>query len=118
VIHHVAIETPFEDSEACVAFFALLGFQRVEPPEGLVGRAVWLELGEQQVHLLLSDDPDVPAQGHVALVVDDYAAALARLTVADYRVDSRTPHWGSPRAFVRTPAGHVVELMQFPPGRA
>jgi len=115
MLHHIALETSFEESEACVAFFALLGFSRVEPPEALEHRAVWLALGDQQVHLLLTDDPVVPDSGHVAMVVEDYEAAVARLTVADYDVDPRTPHWGSPRAFVHTPAGHRVEIMKFPP---
>src|SRR5439155_3844652 len=66
VIHHVALETRFEDAKACVAFYALLGFARVEPPETLRDRAVWLALGAQQVHLLLTDEPDVPPHGHVA----------------------------------------------------
>ena len=115
MIHHVALETRFEDSEACVAFFALLGFARREPPSSLSDRAVWLAHGDQHVHLLLTDDPEIPGQGHVAVVLDDYDATLTRLTVAGYHIDPRTPHWGSPRAFVHDPAGHVVEVMKFPP---
>ena len=78
MIHHVALETRFEDAQACVAFYALLGFARVEPPETLRDRAVWLALGAQQLHLLLTDEPDVPPQGHVAVVLGDYEAAIAR----------------------------------------
>jgi len=115
MLHHVALETRFEDSEACVAFFALLGFARRDPPPTLQDRAVWLALGDQQVHLLLTDDPEVPSQGHLAVVLDDYDATLARLTVAGYRIEPREQHWGSPRAFVHDSAGHVVEVMQFAP---
>jgi catechol 2,3-dioxygenase-like lactoylglutathione lyase family enzyme len=115
MLHHVALETRFEDAEACVAFFALLGFHRVEPPESLGGRAVWLALGDQQVHLLLTDGPVIPRHGHLALVVDDYPATVTRLTIAGYDVEQRRQHWGSPRAFVRDSVGHVVEIMQFPP---
>ena len=114
-LHHVALETRFEDSEACVAFFALLGLSRVEPPESLADRAVWLEAGDRQIHLLLTDEPDVPRDGHVALVLDDYEAALARLTVAGSDVEPRAQHWGAPRAFVHDPAGHRVEIMKSPP---
>ena len=116
MLHHVALETRFEDTEACVAFFALLGFHRVEPPESLDHRAVWLALGDQHVHLLLTDDPVIPAQAHLAVVVDDYQGTVTRLTIAGYDVEPRRPHWGSPRAFVRDSVGHVVEIMQFPPG--
>jgi len=116
VIHHVALETRFEDAQACVAFYALLGFARVEPPETLRDRAVWLALGAQQLHLLLTDEPDVPPRGHVAVVAGDYEAAIARLVVAGYDLEPRQQHWGSPRGYVRDPAGHVVEIMKFPPG--
>jgi catechol 2,3-dioxygenase-like lactoylglutathione lyase family enzyme len=115
MLHHVALETRVEDAEACVAFFALLGFARVEPPETLSDRAVWMAFGDQQIHLLLTDEPDVPPRGHVAVVLDDYDAALTRLLVAGYDVEPRQQHWGSPRAFVRDSPGHVVELMKFPP---
>jgi len=40
VIHHVAVETRREDADACVAFFALLGFSLVDPPPTLRDRAV------------------------------------------------------------------------------
>lgn len=111
MLHHVALETRENDAEACAAFYAQLGFARVEPPETLRGRAVWLARGTQQIHLLLTDEPDVPPSGHVAVVVDDYEATVARLGDVDHRAE----HWGSPRCFVRDPAGHRVELMAFPP---
>jgi catechol 2,3-dioxygenase-like lactoylglutathione lyase family enzyme len=111
MIHHVALETRKADAEACVAFFAVLGFARADPPPTLRERAVWLARGTQQIHLLLTDDPVVPPNGHVAVVADDYEATIARLGDVDHRAE----HWGSPRCFARDPAGHVVEVMAFPP---
>jgi catechol 2,3-dioxygenase-like lactoylglutathione lyase family enzyme len=111
VIHHAALETHPDDADACAAFFAVLGFERVEPPPTLRERAVWLARGTQQVHLLLTEEPVVPPRGHVAVVVADYEATIARLD----DVDPRPEHWGSPRCFARDPAGHVVEIMAFPP---
>jgi catechol 2,3-dioxygenase-like lactoylglutathione lyase family enzyme len=115
VIQHVAVETRPADAPACAAFFRLLGFHDVDPPESLRPRAAWLQRGPTQVHLLFSDDPTIPPAGHLAVVVDEYEATLAALRDAGHSVDPRREHWGSPRAFVRDPAGHVVELMQFPP---
>ena len=115
MIGHVAIEVRERDAEACVAFWALLGFERVQPPETLAARAAWVQAGPTQVHLLFADEPVVPEAGHVAVVVEDYDATLAALRDAGFEPDPRTPHWGSPRAFVRCPAGHRVELMAFAP---
>ena len=116
MIHHVAVETAPGDADSCVAFYALLGFDRVEPPPTLRDRAVWVQRGTQQVHLLLTDDPVAPPAGHVAIVAPDYEATLARLRDAGFEPDERARHWGSPRCFVADPAGHRVEVMAFPPG--
>ena len=115
MIHHVALETREADLAACTAFYELLGFAVVEPPPTLRDRATWLERDGRQIHLMHADDPVVPPNGHVAVVAGDYDATLARLRDAGHEIDPRTEHWGSPRAFVRDPAGHVVEVMEFPP---
>jgi len=115
MIQHVALELREQDVAACVRFWALLGFERVQPPPALSARAAWVQAGATQVHLLFADDPVIAAQGHVAVVVDDYDATLAVLREAGFEPAPRTRHWGSPRAFVRCPAGHRVELMAFAP---
>ncbi|MEJ7825712.1 MAG: VOC family protein [Solirubrobacteraceae bacterium] len=115
MIQHVAIEVPKQQAEACARFWALLGFARVEPPPSLASRAIWVQAGATQVHLLFASAPVIPAEGHVAVVVGDYDATLAALRDAGCAPAPRAPHWGSPRAFVRCPAGHRVELMAFAP---
>jgi catechol 2,3-dioxygenase-like lactoylglutathione lyase family enzyme len=115
VIQHVAIEIRERDAGACVAFWALLGFVRVEAPPALAARAEWVQAGDTQVHLLFADQPLVPEQGHVAVVAGDYDATLQALRDAGFEPSPRSEYWGSPRAFVRCPAGHRVELMAFAP---
>jgi catechol 2,3-dioxygenase-like lactoylglutathione lyase family enzyme len=115
VIQHVALEVAPSRVEACVAFYALLGFEQVEPPDSLRDRAVWVSRAGTQVHLLFADDPQTLPAGHVAVVVDDYPLAVERLGEAGFDVDPRREHWGSPRSYVRDPAGNLVELMAFPP---
>jgi catechol 2,3-dioxygenase-like lactoylglutathione lyase family enzyme len=115
MIHHVAIETPRARVEESAAFYALLGFVRVPEPEGLREVAAWLERGGQQVHLLYRDEPTVPAFGHFAVVCPDYEETVARLEAAGFAFQPTTPHWGSPRGYVRDPIGHRVEVMQFTP---
>ncbi len=78
--------------------------------------ATWVQAGATQIHLLYADEPVIPAEGHVAVIVADHAATLAALRDAGFEPRPRTEYWGSPRAFVRCPAGHRVELMAFAPG--
>lgn len=114
-LQHAAIETRPGDAAALVAFFALLGFDEVEPPESLHGRTRWVQCGGTQIHLLLTDDPVVPSSGHVAVVAPAYEATIAALRAAGHEVADRAQHWGAPRAFATAPGGHRVEVMAAPP---
>jgi hypothetical protein len=51
----------------------------------------------------------------VAVVAEDWDAAIAALRGAGLDPQERARHWGAARAFVHTPAGHVVEVMAAPP---
>jgi catechol 2,3-dioxygenase-like lactoylglutathione lyase family enzyme len=115
VLQHVAHETRREDVEAVLSFWALLGFDAVDPPPSLRGRTVWVQRGATQIHLLLTDDPVVPPSGHAAVVAEDYDATLDALRAAGHPVQPRAEHWGAPRAFVTDPSGHRVEVMSAPP---
>ena len=116
MIQHVALETRPDDVDACLHFWWLLGFERVAAPPALAERSVWVQAGATQIHLLFADEPVVAPESHVAVVVGDFDAAFANLERAGYEPERRTQHWGSPRAFVRSPGGHRVEFMAFAPG--
>ena len=115
MLQHVALEVRRDSVPRCVEFWRLVGFELVEPPASLADRATWVQRDGTQIHLLYSDDPTVPPGGHAAVVVADYPGTLARLREAGFEPDPRREHWGAPRAFVREPAGHRVELMAAPP---
>jgi catechol 2,3-dioxygenase-like lactoylglutathione lyase family enzyme len=115
-LHHVAIETRRADVDACCDFFALLGFERVPVPEGLREIAEWVQRDALQIHLLFADDPVIPPNGHLAVACPDFDETLDALRAAGHRIQPKTEHWGSPRVFTWDPAGHVVEVMAFPPG--
>ena len=117
MLQHVTLEVRPDQVEACVRFWTLLGFEPVDPPATLAGRSAWVQAGGTQVHLLFAAEPVIAPEGHVAVVVGDYDTTLAALREAGFDPEPRTEHWGSPRAFVRCPAGHRVELMAFAPGR-
>ena len=115
MIQHVAIEIRAADVAECVRFWALLGFAQVPAPEALAARSTWVQAGATQIHLLYSDEPVVAPEAHVAVVVADYEATLQALRDAGFEPAARREYWGSPRAFVRCPAGHRVEVMAFAP---
>jgi catechol 2,3-dioxygenase-like lactoylglutathione lyase family enzyme len=118
VIQHVAIEVRERDVEACVRFWSLLGFAAVPPPPALAERSAWVQAGATQVHLLFAEVPVVPEEGHIAVIVGDFDATLDALREAGFEPAPRNQYWCSPRAFVRCPAGHRVELMAFGPDDA
>ena len=115
MIQHVSLETRPADVAAELRFWALLGFVGVEPPPPLRERSTWLERAGTQVHLLHAEDPVAMPQGHVAVVAADHGATLAALRQAGFAPEDHEPYWGAARAFVRSPAGHLVEVMAAPP---
>jgi catechol 2,3-dioxygenase-like lactoylglutathione lyase family enzyme len=117
MLQHATIELTADQVDACVRFYELLGFQQVDPPESLQGRATWVERGGTQVHLMAVDEPNVPPSGHHAVLVSDYDETLAELRAAGFDPEPRQEHWGAKRSFVRNPAGHRVELMAASPAR-
>jgi len=117
MLQHVTIELSADQVDACVAFYALLGFERVDPPESLRGRATWVERDGTQVHLMPVENPVVPPSGHHAVLVSHYEAVFTALRDAGFEPEPRKEHWGAARSFVRNPAGHRVELMAGSPAR-
>lgn len=117
MIQHVTRAIAPRMLEESLRFYRFLGFRQVNVPPDLEGRAVWLQLGETQLHLMFSDDVSAE-QGHVGIVIERYEATLSQLRRAGYFVDPRKEHWGSPRVYVRDPSGHLVELMAFGPGQS
>jgi catechol 2,3-dioxygenase-like lactoylglutathione lyase family enzyme len=118
MLQHAALETRSADVEAMLAFWELVGFAPVPPPEALRGRSAWVQRGATQIHLLITEDAVAPPSGHVAVVVEDYDAGMERLRAAGFEPEDRPRHWGAARSFVRAPGGHRVELMSAPPADA
>lgn len=114
MLQHVTRQIRPSQLEPCISFYALLGFTEVPVPEGIRGRAVWLERFRSQIHLMPNQDAS-PEQGHIGIIVDDYQAAIERLRTEGHEIDPRREHWGAPRAYVRDPAGNLVEVMAWGP---
>lgn len=114
MLHHVGIEVAPADVEAAAAFFELIGFERVVPPPTLQ-KYTWLECKGTQIHLMPEEAPTVPSPGHLAVVVPDFDATVARLHEGGFTVEPKRERWGQPRALAIAPGGHRVELMAAPP---
>jgi catechol 2,3-dioxygenase-like lactoylglutathione lyase family enzyme len=120
MIQHVTRPIQRSQLGECLRFYGLLGYQQIPVPPGIQGRAIWLGRPETapiaaDLHLQFADAP-VAEQGHVAFIVERYEDTVASLREAGHEVEPRREHWGSPRAYVRDPAGNLVELMARAPG--
>jgi catechol 2,3-dioxygenase-like lactoylglutathione lyase family enzyme len=117
MLQHAGIEVSPADLDRTVEFFAILGFTEVPCPID-DGAFTWLEHSGTQIHLLHEPNPTVPTRAHVAVVVPQFDAALARLQEHGFKVERRREYWNEPRALATAPGGHRVELMSAPPPRA
>ena len=91
MIQHVTREIEPSKLEDCVRFYGILGFELVDAPAGVAGRAVWLERLNTQIHLMPTAASGTP-NGHVGIVVEDYDATIARLLAAGHDVEKRREH--------------------------
>jgi catechol 2,3-dioxygenase-like lactoylglutathione lyase family enzyme len=115
MLQHVTLEVPPDRVDACVAFWALLGFDRIDPPPLLADRFVWLMRERTQIHLMPLEDAIPTRHGHAAVVPDDYDATLRALHDAGFETHDGENAWDAPRVFVRDPAGNRIEVMSAAP---
>jgi lactoylglutathione lyase len=110
-----------QDLDASLAFFGLLGFQVVRRRDHERGRftLVFLSTGHPDdpgtIELTHNWDQDAPYAtgrffGHLAYAVDDIYALCAHLQ-SNGVVINRPPRDGR-MAFVKSPDGHSIELLQ------
>jgi glyoxylase I family protein len=109
-LHHVAVNV--DDLESAVAFYVgELGLSvRDDRPE-LLADGRWLNAGAGQIHLSIG--PVAPDTGqHLALLVDDLDAAVARLRDRGLEISTPVPIGTGRQSFLHDPAGNRVELQQ------
>lgn len=107
-VHHVSINV--EDTTAARSFYVdVLGFEPLERPDlGFPG--AWLQVGEQQLHLLELPVPEANGQ-HFALRVADVDAAVATIRSRGVEVGEPKEIAGVCRqAFLFDPSGNQIEL--------
>ena len=110
-IHHVNLVV--DDVAAARAFYGdLLGLTPLDRPDfGMDG--AWLAAGPTQVHISTGTPPPPDAMQHFAFAVGDLSAVVRRLRDAGVDV-FEVPHTAGAghQAFVRDPAGNLVEFNQ------
>ena len=116
MLHHVTLEIRSEDVPAAARFWAAAGFSEVPPAPALGEGFTWFEREGTQIHLQHVGDPVVPSRGHAAIVAPDFDETVARIESEGFRIEPSRDLWGAKRAKATLPSGHVVELMEFPPG--
>jgi catechol 2,3-dioxygenase-like lactoylglutathione lyase family enzyme len=111
-LQHVSVEVPPALLETCVRFYVeVLGMRRIPNPAG----AAWFTFGDGDHVHLLEGAPRPDAGAHMGLVVDELDQLLDRARAAGVEPRASDDLWGSPRWFLRDPAGNRIELFTRPP---
>ena len=84
--------------------------ERSDRPDFGFGGA-WLDVGDQQIHLIEAPVPDDQGQ-HLALLVDDLDDTIAELRSDGIEVSDPSPVGTGRQAFTHDPSGNLVELHQ------
>ena len=114
-IHHCSIKVT--DMERAVRFYReMLGLQEVAIPSTFASAGLhvrWFVLGDQQIHLMPADAPDIISSRHFALHVDDAQAAREHLHGHGIEFRETTVIPGADRIFLSDPDGNLIELIQW-----
>jgi len=76
-------------------------------------RLIWFAVADQQLHLVLNDNPDAGTSRHLAVLVDGFGDLVARLKESGVPLDAvKTRPDGSKVTWCYDPDGNRIELME------
>ena len=109
-MHHVSINV--DDVDGALDFYVgVLGLRaRSDRPDFGFGGA-WLDAGGQQVHLIEGPVPKGDGE-HFAILVADLDASINELRARDIKISDASPVGSGRQAFLKDPAGNLIELHQ------
>src|SRR5262245_49172785 len=91
----------------------ILGLKEINKPRTFDFVAIWFDLGNMHIHLLLKDKPDAISPRHFALRVADAAAARAYFRERNVPMQETTLIHGADRFFITDPDGNRIEIIQW-----
>jgi catechol 2,3-dioxygenase-like lactoylglutathione lyase family enzyme len=91
----------------------LLGLKEIAKPKTFTFSALWFDLGNQQLHLLLKPQPDTVSPRHFALRVEDVQAARDYCRARGLAIQETTPIPGCDRFFIADPDLNRIEVIQW-----
>ena len=112
-VQHVSINVTDLD-RASSFYLDKLGLRKLPRPELRV-EGIWLAAGEQEIHLVVSDDPTRAPGQHFAFGVDDLDKTISDLQAMDIKVSDPIdiPN-GARQIFIKDTEGNLLEFNQPP----
>jgi len=111
-IHHISILVT--DMDRSIDFYThVLGLKEVKRPSNFSVAVRWIELGENQIHLIPASEPDSISPRHFALQVDDCDVARAYFRGYGVEVRETAPIAGADRFFIADPDGNNIEIIHW-----
>jgi catechol 2,3-dioxygenase-like lactoylglutathione lyase family enzyme len=113
-IDHVQIAVSRAKEAECLAFYhQIFGFPEIPKPEELRARGgAWFQVGALQLHIGVDPEPSPPSRRHICFLVEDLAAAKAKVLLDRVAVEEENVAEGLFRFFIRDPAGNRIEIGQ------
>jgi catechol 2,3-dioxygenase-like lactoylglutathione lyase family enzyme len=91
----------------------ILGLREIAKPRTFDFKALWFDLGNQQLHLLQKPAPDTRSPRHFALRATDVPAARGHFRSHGIDIQETTPIPKCDRFFVADPDGNRIEIIQW-----
>jgi catechol 2,3-dioxygenase-like lactoylglutathione lyase family enzyme len=113
--NHVMVTIPKgKEDEAREFYCGVLQLLEIAKPESLKGRGgLWLQVGDQQLHVGTEDGVDrMATKAHIAYEVDDLGEWQKRIEQEGITIGDSVPIPGYIRFEIRDPFGNRVELIQ------
>ena len=112
-LDHVNVTAPEElMDEVLEWYWARLGLERIDKPQGTRAGGGWFRVGSQEVHVSV-DPHNPPHEAHFGLVVDDSREVVETLRAAGCHVEQAAPIPGRHRFYTRDPAGNRIEVTSY-----
>jgi catechol 2,3-dioxygenase-like lactoylglutathione lyase family enzyme len=93
------------------AFYGgLLGLKEIPPPKEFDFIAVWFDLGEHYLHLILKPEPDTPSPRHICFLVEDVRALRESYRSQGIPMDETVKIAAADRFFIRDPFQNQTRL--------